>query len=51
MYNTTILYIYNCKIKHYFPIKQTFSGKCAILEATFNIKPQKQDFGQEKKQV
>ena len=40
-YNTTILYIYSCKNTHYFPIKQTFSGKYAILKSIFNIQRRK----------
>ena len=43
------MYVYDCKIKHYFPIKQTFSGKYAILESTFNIQRRKTGFRSRKK--
>ena len=34
---------------HYFPIKQTFSCKYAILESTFNIQRHKAGFRSRKK--
>jgi hypothetical protein len=43
------MYVYDCKIKHYFPIKQTFSGKYANLESTFNIQRHKTGFRSRKK--